>query len=348
MRMSQRPVWAPMAPSLLQAKETHMSDEITRSTSRAELETWEDPYSESYVAPRHPPMMRRLPPIKRRTSYIVMAVLAIAALLSFFLIADIASSPETHSSTIETLDKKKDTVMGLVGASGASSTAISLLPGDAGTPIAEKLVDLSSDFLVVVAAIYLEKYLLTIIGFFTFKFLVPVGCVLLIAALALRERDYIGWALVQIAFKIMVFGLAMYMVVPVSVFVSGMIERTYQASIDETIENAEQTNAKIEEAANEEQGEGQDLWTTITQIPETIAQIPDGVAELVEEGQKALNDFMEALAVMIVTSCVIPLLVLLFFLWLVKVILGVNIDMPVRMLRPRSLRRRGTRSLTKR
>ena len=324
-----------------------MSDEITRNMDRTSLDTTEPPYGAPPAAQPQPPLIRRLPPFKPRTRYIAMGVLAIIALVSFFAVAEIASSPEAHTKTIETLDNKKDTVMGLVGASGASSTAISLLPGDAGTPIAEKLVDLSSGFLFVVAAIYLEKYLLTIIGFFTFKILVPVGCVLLIVALALREHDYIGWALAQIAAKIVVFGIAMYLVVPVSVFVSGMIERTYESSIQETIETAEETTAKIEEATNEET-EQQDLWTTITQIPDTISQIPDELSSLVAEGQKALNEFMEALAVMIVTSCVIPLLVLLFFLWLVKVILGVNIDMPMRMLRPRTLRRRGSHAITKR
>ena len=29
---------------------------------------------------------------------------------------------------------------------------------------------------------------------------------------------------------------------------------------------------------------------------------------------------------MIVTSCVIPIVVLLFFIWLIKVMLGVNLD----------------------
>ena len=34
------------------------------------------------------------------------------------------------------------------------------------------------------------------------------------------------------------------------------------------------------------------------------------------------------LAVMLVTSCVIPVLVLVFFVWLVKVIIGVDIEFP--------------------
>ena len=37
-----------------------------------------------------------------------------------------------------------------------------------------------------------------------------------------------------------------------------------------------------------------------------------------EKASRTVNRFLEALAVMLVTSCVIPVLVLLFFVWFVK------------------------------
>ena len=43
-----------------------------------------------------------------------------------------------------------------------------------------------------------------------------------------------------------------------------------------------------------------------------------------------LNRFIEALAVMLVTSCLIPILVLLFFAWLVKLMLGIELP-PLRV-----------------
>ena len=64
-----------------------------------------------------------------RTKIIITAVAVAIALLSFFVIAPFASSTETHAGTIETLDQKKGTVMGLVAASTAASAAVSLLPG---------------------------------------------------------------------------------------------------------------------------------------------------------------------------------------------------------------------------
>ena len=41
------------------------------------------------------------------------------------------------------------------------------------------------------------------------------------------------------------------------------------------------------------------------------------------------NDFLEALAVMLVTSCIIPILVLLSFVWLAKTLLSIQIQIPL-------------------
>ena len=54
----------------------------------------------------------------------------------------------------------------------------------------------------------------------------------------------------------------------------------------------------------------------------------NGVEVKIDEFKNMLNNMMEALAVMIVTSCLIPIIVLLFFVWLIQVILNVNIPAP--------------------
>ena len=80
--------------------------------------------------------------------------------------AKYTSSPtmKINAHAIQSLDDKKTTALELTAAATAASAAITLIPGDAGTPIADKLADLSSYFLIVVCAIYLEKYLVTITG----------------------------------------------------------------------------------------------------------------------------------------------------------------------------------------
>ena len=282
--------------------------------------------------------------------YVCAAILAIIALLCLFPLTAHFSSPDTYASTIESLDAKKGTVMELVATSTAASGAITLLPGDAGTPIAEKLVDLSSDFLVVLAAIYLEKYLLTTLGFAAFRILIPIGCALGIAALLLPDERWQA-ACRQLACKMALFGLATALLVPASVFVSNMIESTYQESIDQTIAAAQQSTEELEAAAQETpdsdgaiadegtQQEGNFLSDLVNKGENLVSNLTGDAQQALNNLQETLNHYVEALAMMIVTSCIIPILVLLFFLWLTKTILGVNIDIPVGALKPRTFMR---------
>ena len=227
----------------------------------------------------------------------------IIALFSIFVLAKPASMPSTYKKTIASLDEKKTTVMELTAASTAVSAAITLIPGDTGTPIAEKLVDLSTYFLVVLCAIYLEKYMLTLAGYGVFKVLIPAICILFIVNVFRKSETC-----ERLMKKIGIFSLALVLVVPVSVKVSDFIQKTYEESINETISSAKEISDELEDE------EDKSLWDRIT----------DGATSAVKKVEQSLNQFVEALAVLIVTSCIIPILVLVFFVWLMKMLLGMD------------------------
>lgn len=241
----------------------------------------------------------------------------IVALISILLFAKHAASPDFHAKSLAALDSKKTTVMELTAASTAASAAITLLPGDAATPIADKLADLSGYFLIVLCAILLEKYLLTITGFATFSILVPLACVL-ISANTFLNRDTVK----HLARKLVIFGLAIFLVVPASVQVSNLIEATYHESIEATISAAKDATEEIEENAKAAEGTDDGFFSSI------INKVQDGVSDISTRVQTLLNNFIEALAVMLVTSCVIPIVVLLFFVWLIKAMLSTPISLP--------------------
>ena len=269
---------------------------------------------------------------------IIFALIPIViALLSFFVIARFTSSTEFNAKTIQSLDDKKTTVMELTAASTAASAAITLIPGDVGTPIANKLADLSSYFLIVFSAIYLEKYLVTITGYAAFKILVPIACVFFSGYLLWRKE-----ILRVVAQKFLLFGLAVYLVIPASVKVADMIETTYASSIESTIETAKQTTDEIESETGES-GQVDDKSSneksqsdSDSDSKENAGGFFSGLFNKVQEGvstatanvENVLNNFIEALAILLVTSCLIPILVLMFFVWLVKMLLGLNIDIP--------------------
>lgn len=267
---------------------------------------------------------------------IVMIVLCIViALVSNIVLAKNYSSPEytVNKKTITYLDEKKTTALELCAGATALSAAITLIPGDTGTPIAEKLTDLSGYFLIVVSAIYLEKYLLTILGALTFRWLIPAAMIAIALYFGIR-RDFF-W---KLGVKILIFGLAVYAVIPVSVHVSQLIYNTYQESIDTTLAETEnlisQTEENAQSSTESDHNSGDEGFFAglVDKAKDTIEQAKDTASIATEQFKYMLNKFIDGLAVLIVTTCLIPILVMVFFVWIVKMILGTAITQPAAMV----------------
>lgn len=267
---------------------------------------------------------------------IVMIVLCIViALVSNIVLAKNYSSPEytVNKKTITYLDEKKTTALELCAGATALSAAITLIPGDTGTPIAEKLTDLSGYFLIVVSAIYLEKYLLTILGALTFRWLISAAMIAIALYFGIR-RDFF-W---KLGVKMLIFGLAVYAVIPVSVHVSQLIYNTYQESIDTTLAETEnlisqtEENAKSSTESDQNSGDEGFFAGLVDKAKDTIEQAKDTASIATEQFKYMLNKFIDGLAVLIVTTCLIPILVMVFFVWIVKMILGTAITQPAAMV----------------
>ena len=200
--------------------------------------------------------MERLRTKERRILKLCMIALCIViAIVSNVVLAKKFSSPDykMNKETITYLDDKKTTALELCAGATALSAAITMAPGDTGTPIAEKLTDLSGYFLIVVSAIYLEKYLLTILGALTFKWLIPVAMCSIGVFFVLNKEFF--W---RLGVKILILGLALYAVIPVSVHVSQLIYNTYQESIDMTLSETENLVSRTEDAADAQDDVAQD------------------------------------------------------------------------------------------
>ena len=293
---------------------------------------------------------------------ITAVILLLVAILSITVIGKYASAPENHQKTIASLDEKKQTVMELTAASTVTSALITLLPGDTATPIAEKMADVSGYLLVVLCAIYLEKYLVTITGYVAFTYLIPIACGLWILNLAFENAT-----VRKLAAKLAVFGIAIFLVVPASVKISDLIGDTYQAQIEATIEDARNTQNILENSGVADDDDDTNATETpgigTTEVPGTVTgnvqekesnnsgsvsnifdwakdaisgakdsvtnvveNVTVSTEELVQKVENSLNHFIEAVAVMIITSCVIPMLVLLLFFWMVKIVLDVDLS----------------------
>ena len=278
---------------------------------------------------------------------ILLATWLLIGILSFTVVGKYAAAPEFHQATITSLDEKKNTVLELTMAATATSAVITLLPGDIGTPIAEKVADLSGYLLIVLCAIFLEKYLVTITGYAAFKIFIPAACVLFATNLFVSNRS-----LDRLARKLLVFGICIFLVVPSSVKISDLIEHTYQAQIEATLEEAKGTEQLLENSVeaeasdntaestvsgnqtsqSQQTAENSNLWQkakdALSGAKESVASAVENVTisseELVRKVETSLSHFVEAVAVMLITSCVIPLLVLFVFFWLIKILVDVD------------------------
>ena len=247
---------------------------------------------------------------------IILVVLMVASIA----VSSLLSSPDLFDGTIKSLDKKKATVTKITAGATAASAAITLIPGDVGTPIAEKFADISEYSIFLFSAIFLEKYLTTASGMIAFRFLIPVALLLILLSLFRKTN---GQSIRTFGVKILLFSLILYAVVPVSVMLSNTIEKTYQDSTWEATQKAadDGKDSKSKKESKESSDSAIADW-----LPNFSPK--DTAEKKIDEYKAKLNDLVDGIAVLIVTTCVLPILVLVFMIWVMKMLFGVSLNIP--------------------
>lgn len=267
--------------------------------------------------------------------------LVVLALLSGFVARPHFADIKTWDSTIEVIDQKKGNVLALTTSCVALSAGITALPGDTGTPVAEQLAQLSGNLGIVLAVLYLEKYLLTILWSVGLGILIPFALVLFAISLGIHGRWSTSTVIRRVATRVLVVAIIGMVLVPASVWVSQKVDETYRVSI-------EQAQQKAADAADSDSSKASKKKTESTESKNVLEQLADGASGLVtsvtsgakqmtDEIVQQVTDLIEGVIVMIVTSCVIPLLVLAAFLWLGHTLLGIDISGPASYLTGRFL-----------
>lgn len=270
---------------------------------------------------------------------IVIGVCVVVGLLSRTALSARYSSIDTYQHEIEVLDNQKAAAATLSVTSATASTLISTIPDDMCSPIADQLADISRDLAIVTGAVLLEKYLLTIFGYAFFSLLIPICCALGIVVALMPQNAPLRNPLMVGAFKVLVVGAILWQAVPVSVVVVDRINATYDTTISEAIEDAEEfsesvpeeIDAKETDDAKAEESEGKNGvldWVQSTSanlggmLSDTAANVADGTINkfqgLIAQAKVILTQITEGFAVLVVTTCVIPILIPLVMIWLFK------------------------------
>lgn len=228
--------------------------------------------------------------------YALVAVVLLAAVISFTIIAPWAADPVNHVSTIEKTENKISAVMTLSGGAAGASATLSVLPGDLCTPLATELAELAKYFLIILSALYLEKFLITISGYITFSVLIPLALIIVAAVIISGNKRFL-----TLAGKFAIIGVIIYLIVPASTMLSDKIYQTQEDTVAQTIE--EYNNLDI--SGDSDSG--------------IIGEITTITTNTIDKVTNFISDLTESLAVMIVTACIVPVLVFVLLVWIMKV-----------------------------
>lgn len=263
---------------------------------------------------------------------IVLITLLLIALFSILVLSRIVTSHDFNATTIESLDEKKDTVLKLAASAAATSTALSLIPGDAASPIANQIAKFTSYFIVILGAILLEKMLIAVVGYVSFTYIIPSACFIGITYLYLKID-----VLRNLAIKLAIFGIVLFAAIPASIQISDLIYDSYKASIDQTIDMAEQNKEYIEEKKKDLSEEDQNWFSKVgVYLSNITSKIGSDISSMVKKGEDTLSTLLDAIAVLIITTCVIPIVVILIFSWIIKILFGFDSSGLLRIIRKKS------------
>lgn len=267
--------------------------------------------------------------------------LVVLALLSGFVARPHFADTKTWDSTIEVIDQKKGNVLALTTSCVALSAGITALPGDTGTPVAEQLAQLSGNLGIVLAVLYLEKYLLTILWSVGLGILIPFALVLFAISLGIHGRWSTSTVIRRVATRVLVVAIIGMVLVPASVWVSQKVDETYRVSIEQAQQKAADAADSDSSKTSKKKTESAESKSVLEQLADgasgLVTSVTSGAKQMTDEIVQQVTDLIEGVIVMIVTSCVIPLLVLAAFLWLGHTLLGIDISGPANYLTGRFL-----------
>lgn len=259
---------------------------------------------------------------------LLIALCALLIVCSICFGSHTASNPESYKKTIAELNEKSADVAKMSVATLGMSTLIAAVPGDTTTPIADYLVDLNSWLLVIMMVLTLEKYLLTIIGKAVFWLIIPIGLALIGISIPPKSRS-----LKIRGLNIILAGFLIWAIVPTGMMISRDIERTYSFSVSDVADETENIQNKAAEIENNDDSEESDDKEDENIISGFISKAKDAVEDVVinpleekvAQAKKMVNAVVNAIIVLVITSCVIPLFTLIAFLLLIKVTLHLDL-----------------------
>lgn len=263
------------------------------------------------------------------------------------------------------LDETRADAMKLAAALSGASILIAAVPGDATTPVADEVAHMNDYVLLSIGAISLEKLLLIVLSRISFRFLFPAAVIFAVLFYCFRRKAFRVGAVYFLMAGIVFFSaipMAIWIghTVDKAYGFSGVVDRICEDIDNLDLEKAsdatsatEGTNGGSEgsvngsaasSAAGSDRSAGKDseeknpsvksflerLAGLGEDVKENVSSFEDSVktnlSNNIEKVKTIPGNLIDAVAALLITSCVIPIITMLFVLWISKLCLTTLLD----------------------
>ena len=245
--------------------------------------------------------------------------LLLAAALSFFVAA--TKLPETKfvKDSLESVEDSSNTVMQFSAATLSASLAISALPDDFATPLADSLADMNIYFVAILVVLFLEKILIRYGIKAAFAILIPLACIVWALFTVTKKNILKG-----LAVRLCILGLAAAFVVPINTHITNIVASDLTAYVNDTIEETEGGAGKLNEAM-EGGTEDQTIFEKLSDLFQTAIH---DISDLMLHFQNTIRRCMNSIAILVLTNCLMPLLTFVMLKWILGEVFQIAIPMP--------------------
>lgn len=221
--------------------------------------------------------------------------------------------------TITHLEKSQNTVMTFSSATIATSLAISALPDDFASPLANTVSDLNTYFVFMFAVLFVEKLIVVEGVKISLAYIIPAACILYMIFILTTKEVFKNFAT-----KLLILGISVILVIPFSTHFTETVCKDYLVYVDETIAEADAGAAKVNEVMTSS-NEDSSFFDKLSNAFKTAIQ---SVTDLLTYFKNVVKKCVNSVAIMLVTTFVLPLLILMLFRWLLKELFALHIPAP--------------------
>ena len=246
-------------------------------------------------------------------------ILVLIGVFSFFVVTSWLPDRGFIKDSLESVEESSNTVMKFSAATLSTSLAISALPDDFATPLADSLADMNIYFIAILVMLHFEQLLIRYGVKLAFAIAIPAACGIGILSILLKKDLLKG-----IAARVAVLGLAVALVVPCSTHITNYVAADLTAYVENTIADTEDGADKLNEAM-EGGAEEQTIFEKLSDLFQTAI---NDMSNLMAHFQNTIRKCMNSIAILILTNCLMPIVNFFILKWILKETFHIAIPMP--------------------